>query len=249
MTELEFATGLAREAGVLMKQNFHLGMKREWKEDSTPLTVTDTAINKLVLDAIEQNYPTHSFVGEEGSNIKESEYTWVCDPIDGTIPFSHGFPTFAFALALTHNGAPILGVIYDPIMDRLLTAEKGKGAFLNGEKTLVSSEKELGSHSFIEINSHPRNTKLREMLVEKNVYMPTLYSCVYGGLMVAVGEFAGAVYPFDKPWDAAAVKIVVEEAGGRVTSLSGEEQRYDRQVNGFVASNGHVHDALLKALQ
>src|SRR3989344_1795821 len=151
MAELEFAKGIAREAGALMRQNFTLGMKKEWKDDDTPLTKTDLAINQLVLEAVQKKYPEHSYIGEEGNNIKESEYTWVCDPVDGTIPFSHGYPTFAFSLALTKNGESILGVIYDPIMDRLVHAEKGRGAFLNGKRIAVRKESKIGSKNFVNI--------------------------------------------------------------------------------------------------
>lgn len=246
---LAFAKDLAQQAGAIMRQNFTTGMKKEWKEDNTPLTKTDLAVNQLVLDAIQKNYPEHSFIGEEGSNVKESEYTWVCDPIDGTIPFSHGFPTFAFSLALVKDGVSIMGVIYDPIMDRLLWAEKGTGAFLNGEKISVSAEKTLSEKSFVELNADDRMTTLRAYLKEKNCYVPCLYTCVYASMLVAVGEFVAAIYPFDKPWDAAAVKIIVEEAGGKVTDLNGNEQHYDGQVQGFVASNGLVHEELLKGLR
>lgn len=249
---LNFAEELAREAGKIMRENFTLGvtgMKKEWKADNTPLTVTDIAINTLVLNAIEKNYPEHSFVGEEGSNIKESEYTWVCDPVDGTIPFSHGFPTFAFSLALTKNGESIVGVMYDPIMDRLISAEKGKGAHLNGQKISVSSEKAITKQSFVELNTDDRMTSLRAYLHEKQCYVPCLYTCVYSAMLVATGEFVAAIYPYDKPWDAAAVKVVIEEAGGKVTDLDGNDQRYDGKVKGFVASNGLVHAELIQALQ
>jgi myo-inositol-1(or 4)-monophosphatase len=245
---LVFAEGLAREAGKIMRENFTLGMKKEWKSDNTPLTVTDTAINQLVIETISKAYPTHSVIGEEASNLKESEYAWVCDPVDGTIPFSHGFPTFAFSLALTKNGESIVGVMYDPIMDRLISAEKGKGAYLNGKKISVSSEKTITKQSFVELNTDDRMTSLRAYLHAKECYVPCLYSCVYAAMLVATGEFVAAIYPFDKTWDAAAVKIVIEEAGGKVTDLDGNDQRYDGKVNGFVASNGHVHDELISAL-
>lgn len=251
-SELEFAEHLAREAGKIMRENFSassVGMKREWKDDNTPLTITDTAINKLVLDAIQEKYPTHSFVGEEGSNIKESEYTWVCDPVDGTIPFSHGFPTFAFSLALTKNGESIVGVMYDPIMDRLISAEKGKGAHLNGKRVSVSAEKTITKQSFVELNTDDRMTSLRAYLHEKKCYVPCLYTCVYSAMLVATGEFVAAIYPYNKPWDAAAVKVVIEEAGGKVTDLEGNDQRYDGEVKGFVASNGLVHDELIQGLR
>src|SRR3989338_9591130 len=120
---LDFAAGLAREAGEIMRQNFALGMKKEWKEDDSPITVTDIRINSLVLEAIQKKYPAHSFVGEEGSRIIESEYVWVCGPVDGTVPFSHGYPIFMFSLALVKNGMPIAGVLYDPILKRMFYAE------------------------------------------------------------------------------------------------------------------------------
>ncbi len=246
--ELDFATSLARQAGVMMKMNFVGGMAKEWKEDTTPLTVTDTAINELVLKAAQEEYPTYSFIGEEGSREIESEYAWVCDPIDGTVPFSFGYPTFAFSLALTKNGESILGVIYDPIMDRMLTAVKGEGAFMGGKRIAVSEDATLSRQVLIGMNSSRDLQKLRSALSNGDCRLPTLYSCVYGGMLVALGEFGAAIYPYDKAWDAAAVKIIVEEAGGKVTSISGDEQRYDRTINGFVASNGLIHDELVRLL-
>ncbi len=248
--ELEFAVRLAREAGKLMKQNFSIGMKKEWKADETPLTVTDTAINTLVLSAIQEKYPTHSFIGEEGSRVIESEYTWVCDPIDGTMPFSHGYPTFAFSLALVKNGESILGVIYDPICDRLVSAEKGKGAFLNGGKISVSKVSEINRKSFISLHGEQdRLSVVREQLVAKGCRIPKLYSTVYSGMLVAMGEFAAEIFAYKTVWDAAAVKIIVEEAGGTVTNLLGEEQRYDQPINGFIASNGVVHQQLVDMIR
>ncbi len=242
---LTFAINLARQAGKIMKQNFSLGMKKEWKDDSQPLTVTDTEINALVLRAVQEKYPTYSFIGEEGSRLIESEYTWVCDPVDGTIPFSHGFPTFVFSLALVKNGESILGIIYDPMCDRLLHAEKGTGAFLNGKKISVSKKAKLGGGMFVEIGGYSKLPKLQETVASTGCRILTFYSCVYAGMLVASGELVGQVYKSNEPYDAAAVKIVVEEAGGKVTNLRGGEQRYDKKINGFIASNGLIHQELV----
>ncbi len=245
----DFAISLAREAGALMKKNFSLGMKKEWKADSTPLTATDTEINARVLNALQEKYPSHSFMGEEGSRVIEGEYAWVCDPIDGTMPFSHGWPTFVFSLALTKDGESILGVIYDPICDRILYAEKGKGAFLNGVRISVSKEMSLGRTSFIETGGYSVLPDLQAVLAKNTTCrIFTLFSCVYAGMLVATGEIAGQIYKYDKPWDAAAVKIIVEEAGGKVTDLQGKDQRYDKIINGFVASNGLVHQELIETI-
>jgi len=136
----DFAMGLAKEAGKIMRDNFKFGMKKEWKEDNTPVTKTDLVINALALERIKKAYPDHGVIAEEGSDFREGdEFVWVCDPVDGTIPFCHGVPTSVFSLALTHKGETIMGVVYDPFGDRMYIAEKGKGAFLNGTKIRVST--------------------------------------------------------------------------------------------------------------
>ena len=245
----DVAIQLAREAGDIMLANFKLGMHKDWKDDGTPLTVSDTAINDLVIETITQHFPDHGVLGEERSRpVEGAAYVWVVDPIDGTVPFSHGVPIFAFSLALTHKGESILGVVYDPVLDRLIFAEKGKGAELNGKPTHVSSQAEV-AHTLIEVQSwkgyeHNLNP-LKDQLIQLGAQATTIGSVVYAGLLVASGEYGGVLFAGPKPWDAAAVKIVVEEAGGRVTDVRGQDQRYDQTTNGIIVSNGKLHDELV----
>ena len=111
MTYEEFAKQLAQKAGEIMKNNFSHGMKKELKRDKSPVTTTDIAINKLVISEVKKYFPDHDVKGEEESSFENnSEYVWVCDPVDGTYPFSHGLPVFTFSLALVKNGKPVLGV-------------------------------------------------------------------------------------------------------------------------------------------
>lgn len=240
---LDIAVQIAKQAGDIMRRNFTIGMKKEWKADSTPLTVTDTTVNALVIAEIAKHFPDEGIVGEEQSAEKSGDYVWVVDPVDGTAPFSHGIPTFVFALALTHKGNPILGVIYDPIMDRLLHAEKGKGTWLQGKQVRVSPMTSF-RQSMINLDTDTIPL-LREPLTDQAAWCYTFNSAVYGGMMVALGEFVAEVYAYDKPWDGAAMKIIVEEAGGKVTDLEGNEQRYDRAIKGCVATNGIIHDRLI----
>src|SRR6185369_6851970 len=101
MTHKEFALQMAQEAGGIIRSNFSMGMKKEWKEDVTPVTVSDLAINKDLIEGVKQHFPGHSVYGEEESALIDgAEYVWVCDPVDGTLPFSHGIPTCMFSLAL-----------------------------------------------------------------------------------------------------------------------------------------------------
>ena len=246
---LNFAERLAQKAGEIMLDNFTLAMKKDWKEDDSPLTRADTDINDLIIQEISRQYPSHSILAEEESQHEsDREYVWVCDPVDGTIPFSHGVPTCAFSLALTHNGESIVGVIYDPFLKRLVSAEKGTGAMLNGNPIRVSASKTL-KHALVSIDGPNRDQAILSLLPKKLIERKASYtkfaSIVYGGLLVAIGEYAAVVTQAPTPWDIAALKVIIEEAGGRVTDLHGNEQRYDREINGAVISNGHVHEELM----
>lgn len=242
MTHKEFAISLAKKAGKIMRANFGLAMKREWKADNTPVTITDIKINKLVIAGVKKHFSQHGVLGEEESyNVKGKEYLWVCDPVDGTVPFSHGLPTFVFSLALVKNGAPVLGVIYDPVMDRMYLAEKGKGAFLNGKRIRVNTSGLINSVAFTPTK---RATLYRDKYPK--VFWLNLFSICYEGVMVASGHAIAALYDYYFPHDIAALKVIVEEAGGKVTDFEGKEQRYDRRINGALITNGRVHKDLLK---
>lgn len=246
----KFAEQLAYQAGGIIMLNFGLNIKKDWKGDGTPLTATDTAVNDLVLEAVAIAYPNHAALAEEGNlNKKQAEYTWVCDPLDGTIPFSHGIPICVFSLALVYRGTPIVGVVYDPFMDRLFSAENGKGAYLN-ESHIRVSEKDSLAQGLVHIGYARNGINLRDtidtLICSKKAIPINFASNVYAGSLVAAGEFLGAIFTGKSPWDVAALKIIVEEAGGRVTDLFGNEQRYDREIRGAIISNDHVHDQLLE---
>ena len=249
----EFALDLARDAGAIMKQNFIMGMKKEWKSDSTPLTETDTKIHNLVADAIARAYPYHSLMSEESDEeSKETEYTWICDPVDGTHNFSHGIPTATFVLALVKAGEPILAVINDPFMDRLYYAEKGKGAFMNDKSIHVSDSSSvkktvIGIGKWYDgvVNLFP----IAEELRNRNVRLVAGLSIDYFGALVAAGELSACIFGGKGAHDTVAIKLLVEEAGGRATDLFGENTRYDHEVAGQVASNGAVHDEILSIIK
>jgi fructose-1,6-bisphosphatase/inositol monophosphatase family enzyme len=137
---LEFAKGLAKQAGQIMLDYFDGDQQVEIKADNSPVTIADKTINDLVINEIAKAYPDHGVVGEEASTDKQDqEYVWFCDPVDGTKAFTWGLPTAMFSLALVTKGRPVMGVAYDPFLKRMFTAVKGQGAFCNGEKISVSS--------------------------------------------------------------------------------------------------------------
>jgi fructose-1,6-bisphosphatase/inositol monophosphatase family enzyme len=249
---IAFGTELALQAGEIMRKYFATSIKKEWKKDNTPVTAADIAVNKLVIESVLKEYPTHGILGEEESFMKESDYIWVCDPIDGTIPFIHGIPTFTFSLALTHSGMPVVAVVYDPLLKRMFTSEKGKGAFLNGEKINVAHifgfDRQTVGIEGKKIMAFNHEI-FREELLNKGVRFTILNSLTYTSVLVAMGEFIASVYAKVHPWDCAAVKLIIDEAGGKTTDIYGNEQRYDKSVKGFVASNGLVHDELIELIK
>jgi len=249
MNPKKFAIDIAKQAGNIIQENFTLGMKKEWKKDKTPLTETDQIINDMVVKGIKENFPDHGILAEEGGNTQEqAEYVWLCDPVDGTIPFSYGIPTCVFSITLVKSGDPILGVVLDPFQDRLYYAEKGKGAFLNDKQIHVSEEKSIDRNLVCAVawQTAPYDLlSLPEKLVKKGAIIVNLGSTIYMGMLVACGESVATAWPGKTPWDMAPLKIIVEEAGGKVTDLNGNDQKYNKDIFGTVASNGYVHDQII----
>lgn len=248
-SHIDTALDLAKKAGKVMRKNFRLSMKKEWKDERSPVTETDIAINDMVLKEIKTRYPDHSILSEEGDDFShESEYVWICDPVDGTHNFSHGIPTATFALALTRSGEPILGAIYDPFLDRLFSAEKGKGAYMNGDRIHVSKSPVL-KRTVIGMGKMKNIRNLFPVMEagrEHGAVFITGLSTHYMSALVAAGEFAASFFGGTSPHDITASRILVEEAGGKTSDLFGKtSERYDRETEGQLCSNGAVHDELL----
>ncbi len=246
-----FAEQMAKDAGQIMRSYYSLGMTKGWKGDRTPVTKADVEINDLLIQRVHELFPGHNVRGEEASDQSRlSDYCWVCDPIDGTTPFSHGMPVCTFSLALVQNGKSILGVIYDAFGDRLFVGQEGKGATLNSQPIHVSPRTELkGSVCNIEAHcSHPYLVHALTEYLCDDVQAATfrMLSSIYPAALVAAGEFAFTIMPANTAHDAAAVKVLVEEAGGKVTDLFGDDQRYDQPIRGMIASNGLLHDQLVE---
>jgi myo-inositol-1(or 4)-monophosphatase len=235
---------------------FSFETETTWKNDNTPLTIADTEINDLVIKRINETYPNHSIYGEEKSDIKkDSQYIWVCDPIDGTMAFSCGLPMFVFSIALVDqsNGQPVLGLINDPIMKNMYWAYKGSGAYRNDKKIIVSKDVTFKSTYLLAggsgIDVGFSNLPFQQIMSEKKARVMKFPSFIYGAIQVANGKFVGGAFFKKDGHDVAALKIITEEAGGKVTDLNGEERRYDQDGLGCIVSNGILHNELLKIVQ
>ena len=253
---LAFAKKLAKEAEKIALNYFGFEVENTWKEDNTPLTRADTEINDLVIKRISETYPEHSVYGEEKSDRKkDSKYIWVCDPIDGTMAFSCGLPTFVFSLALVDqsNGLPILGLVNDPVMKIMYWGIKNGGAYRNGKKISVSDSATFKNTYFNTAASGKTigfsNLPLIKELSERKCSVMKFPSFIYGGIQVANGKYVGAVFFKEYGHDVAALKIITEEAGGKVTDLNGNERRYDGDGVGCIISNKILHQEIVNIVQ
>lgn len=212
-------------------------------------------------------YPDHDFLGEEqvaaGQNAAiaaleekltkpSSPWLWIVDPIDGTTNFASGIPMNMPSIAVAYEGEVVIGVLFDPHMDELFTAIRGQGTTLNGKIVHVSEEDSLSS-AMVGMES-PAGQESLEMCVKAiQPLMPrvrTIRMLGSSAVMlpwVAKGRLTAYWTPDECAWDIAAGSLLVQEAGGRVTDLEGND--YTLRTRSLVSSNGKVHNALLEVLQ
>lgn len=250
---LEFAKEIAYEAGKIMLKYFNAKDISSYKVDKTIVTLADKEINTYLINRVKEKFPAHSVDGEE-EQFGKSDYVWVCDPVDGTAMYARHIPVAVFSLALVVNGESKVGVVYDVFTDTLYSAIKGEGAYKNGEKMIVNNYELDDMRSVSNFDMWPEaEYNLYDSIKElgKKTYFVSVGSVVRGCMCVASGEFNLAIFPGTKRknCDIAAVKVIVEEAGGRVTNLFGEEQRYDTDIRGAIISNGKVHSEVVETIK
>lgn len=250
---LVFSKEIAYEAGKIMKKYFFEDNGANYKCDQTIVTKADTEINSLLIKKVKERFPTHSVDGEE-EQFGKSDYVWVCDPVDGTAMYARHIPVAVFSLALVIDGVSTVGVVYDPFTDNLYSAIKGYGAYRNDERIFVNDTKLDDMRSVSNLDMWPEaEYNLYDSIKElgKKTYFVGLGSVIRACMCVANGDFNLAIFPGTKHknCDIAAAKVIVEEAGGKVTDLFGNEQRYDCSINGAVISNSLVHSEVIDTIK
>ena len=250
---LKFAKDIAYKAGKIMIEYFEDDSEASYKLDQTIVTKADTEINQYLIKKVKETFPTHSVDGEE-EQFGKSNYVWVCDPIDGTAMYARGIPVAVFSLALVIEGVPTIGVVYDPFTDSMYSAIKDKGAYKNNKKISVNNIELNDKKSVSNFDMWPKaDYNLYDSIKElgKKTYFVGVGSVIRACMCIATGDFNLAIFPgtTHKNCDIAAAKVIVEASGGKVTDLFGNEQRYDRDINGAVISNGKVHDEVVAVLK
>ena len=243
---LDIAVDIARRAGQLTLQWFRSSsLTIERKRDGTPVTQADRAAESFIRDELRRRFPDDSIVGEEfADHAGSSGRTWYVDPIDGTKAFSHGVPLYSNLLALFDNSGSAVGVINMPALDEIVYAGRGLGCFHNAKPCRVSETGTLdGAYvSTSGLGNWPRPAL--SQLLDGPCTLRT-WGDGYGYLLVATGRIDAMVDPEVKPYDIAPMSVIMSEAGGRFSDLTG----VDRADGGSgIATNGRIHDALLQVL-
>jgi myo-inositol-1(or 4)-monophosphatase len=249
------AESIAREAGALLRDFYHRGVRTEYKGDVDLVTEADRASEALIVRRLHEALPTHGVYGEEGARSGlDAEYRWYIDPLDGTTNFAHGFPAFCVVLGCERrakglgpkeDGEMVAGVIYDPLRDEMFSAARGEGARLNGESIHVSTAKLL-QESLIATGfpSHKRhrspNVHFYQEFTLRSHGVRRAGSAALDLAYVACGRLDG-YWEFQlNPWDTSAGYLLVEEAGGAVTHFDGSPFTLDSvetlATNGLIAA-------------
>ncbi|KAI7738030.1 hypothetical protein M8C21_024853 [Ambrosia artemisiifolia] len=226
---LTVATDVAKKAGEVIREGFYQTKHVEHKGSVDLVTETDKACEDLIFNHLKKHFPSHKFIGEEttaanGVTLLTDEPTWIVDPLDGTTNFVHGFPFVCVCIGLTIKKVPVVGVVYNPIMNELFTAIDGNGAFLNGNPIKVSSHCKLVECLLTTEAGTKRDkatldatTNRINSLLYKVRSLRMGGSCALGLCGVACGRI-DLFYEigFGGPWDVAAAVVIVKEAGGVV---------------------------------
>jgi myo-inositol-1(or 4)-monophosphatase len=220
------------------------------------VTEIDLEIERDFRKMVAERFPDHAVLGEEygstGDRNDVPQYCWVFDPVDGTTNYAHGLPIFCSSLALEIDGEIAVGAVYDPTRRELFTAERGQGAWLNGKPLTVSSTGTMldsllvtGFHYGIQRDPEELVSLFREFITRSRA-VRRLGSAALDLCYVAAGRFDGYWESKIQPWDVAAGALIVTEAGGRVTTLTGDPFR--SRAGSVLASNGPIHDLMLEVI-
>jgi myo-inositol-1(or 4)-monophosphatase len=218
------------------------------------VTEADHASEKAIIKIIQDKHPDHFILSEEtGSVHTDSNIKWIIDPIDGTINFANGIPICCVSIGVEQDGEMIMGAVFNPFMNELFFAEKGKGATLNEQPIKVSDKDNLLTsclvtgfpYQYLDTPNGP--LEIFEKLIRKSIPVRRLGSAALDLCWTAAGRFDGFYEHKLQAWDSAAGYLIVQEAGGIVTDLKGD--KFNPYQPGIIASNGKIHDQLLALMK
>ncbi|MGH7858239.1 MAG: inositol monophosphatase family protein [Candidatus Binatia bacterium] len=256
MKELEIAISAAREAGAIVRSLYGKGgpVVEKGDRDDSPLTEADTRANQAIHAAIGAAFPGDGWLSEESRDSKErlsKRRVWIVDPLDGTKEFVRHIPELAVCVALVEDGAPAVGVTYNPITEELFAAERGGGATLNGRPIRVSDRPELAGATFLASRSEDERGEWDEFKPRFRVVLTGSVAYKLALISAARADATFTLTPKSE-WDVCSSVCIIEAAGGKVTDLEGRPVRFNNEktrLTGLVASNGKLHEEILERLR
>jgi len=238
----------------IMKEYFDQSFIISNKEGINNLvTEVDHKSEEAIFKVIKEQFPEHYILSEEaGEIIQDSNHKWIIDPIDGTVNYANRIPICCVSIGIEKDGKMILGAVYNPFIGELFFAEKGKGATLNNKTIHVSNKADVKTsclvtgfpYTYLDEANGP--LQVFDKLIRKGVPVRRLGSAAIDLCWVAMGRFDGFYEHQLQAWDSAAGFLMVEEAGGKVTDLTGKY--YNPYQHGIIATNGKIHDELLNVI-
>ncbi len=262
MTRQQLAKKLAKEAGKYLLKSFYKFQPKEksYKANHTTVTKYDKGAEKIILKAIKKYFPNDAILSEEaGANNKQSEHLWIIDPLDGTRNFTMRNPVFSVAIAILYlpnkdikKARVQFGFIYVPVLQDMYEAFLNKGAKLNGKKISVSNIVKMNDaqHTFCHgygPTYMSKSGRYNLVLKKKNIDARQLGSAAIELALVALGRSESIVIPGANSWDVVAGRLLVREAGGRVTDINGLPWRFGSKD--MIATNGKLHNQVLKTFK
>lgn len=252
---LNIAIRAARAAGDLIVREMDrvsdISVDIKGKNDF--VTEVDKQAENIIISTIKNSYPDHAFLGEETGQSGESDFLWIIDPLDGTTNFLHGFPHFAISIALQHRGRLDQAVVYDPLKQELFTASQGKGAQLNNKKIRVTTQKTLDGALLGTGFPFGESQELENFINTFKTLYPMVAGIRRAGAAsldlayVACGRLDGFWEYRLKPWDIAAGALLVQEAGGLVSDMLGDNHYMEN--GNIVTGNPKIFKDMLKNLR
>lgn len=255
---LNFAIQTARDAGGVLIDRLGRALQVSNKGDIDLVTEADLASERLIIERVKSHYPRHAILAEESgasegltTNLRESEWKWIIDPLDGTTNYAHGYPCFCVSIGVERAGRMVLGVVYDPLRDEMFAAERGQGATLNERPMRVSVVEDLNRAMLCtgfpyDVRKRPdfardfANFTMQAQAVRRDG------SAALDLAYVACGRFDGFWEDGLNPWDVAGAVLLIEESGGAVTDFHGDP--LDIYTPRVLASNGLIHESMMRVL-
>jgi myo-inositol-1(or 4)-monophosphatase len=249
---LDFAIELARAGGDVLKHYMTREKQVELKSRANLVTIADKESEALVIQRIKERYPNHAILAEESGPSGSGEGKWIIDPLDGTTNFAHQYPFFCVSVAFEQRGEILCGAVYDPLRDEMFSGARGRGSFVNGQQLRVSDTEKLGSALVMTGFPYTVREKIRVAMSQFEAFILESQAVRRGGsaaldlCYVALGRCDGFWEMDLHPWDTAAGKVILEEAGGLLTDFSGNSfSPYMREI---LASNGKIHREMTSVL-